>query len=82
LTDADDGDPGFYVKQVFALLAPAIKKATTATPVMAQPDPSWSNFVGTYRDPWGDTEIMVVNGELVINNGEHTGAMPGKVIKS
>jgi hypothetical protein len=66
LTDADDGDPGFYVKQVFALLAPAIKKATTATPVVAQPDPSWGNFVGTYRDPWGDTEIVVVNGELVM----------------
>jgi N-acyl-D-amino-acid deacylase len=25
---------------------------------------------------------VIVNGELVINNGEHTGAMPGKVIKS
>jgi CubicO group peptidase (beta-lactamase class C family) len=66
LTDADDGDPGFFVKQVFALLAPAIKKATTRTPVAAQPDPSWSNYVGTYRDPWGDTEIVVVNGELVM----------------
>lgn len=66
LTDADDGDPGFYVKQVFALLAPAIKKATAPTPLVAQPDPSWSNYVGTYRDPWGDTEIVVVNGELVM----------------
>lgn len=66
LTDADDGDPGFYVKQVFALLAPAIKKATAPTPLVAQPDPSWSNFVGTYRDPWGDTEIVILNGELVM----------------
>lgn len=66
LTAADDGNPGFYVKQVFALLAPAIKKATAPTPLVAQPDPSWSNFVGTYRDPWGDTEIVIVNGELVM----------------
>ncbi len=66
LTNADDGNPGFYLKQIFTLLAPAIKKAVAPAPVVAQADSEWSKFVGTYRDAWGDTEILVMNGELVM----------------
>lgn len=66
LTNADDGNPGFYLKQIFTLLAPAIKKAVAPTPVVAQADPEWNKFVGTYRDPWGDSEVLVMNGELVM----------------
>ncbi len=39
----------------------------------------------TYTDPHQYPEgipFVIVNGEVVIKNGEHTGAMPGKVIKS
>ena len=43
-----------------------IKKAVTPTPVVAKANPDWDNFVGTYRDPWGDTEIAIMNGELVM----------------
>jgi len=66
LTNADDGNPELYVKQIFALLAPAIKKAVTPTRPVAKADPEWNNFVGTYRDPWGDSETVVVNEELVM----------------
>ena len=66
LINADDGNPEFYVKQIYAWLAPAIKKAATPMPGVVQPDPEWSKFVGTYRDPWGDYEVLMLKGELVM----------------
>jgi N-acyl-D-amino-acid deacylase len=38
-------------------------------------------FTEPHQYPEGIPHV-IVNGELVINNGEHTGAMPGNVIKS
>jgi hypothetical protein len=66
LTNADDGNPEFYVDRIFSLLGAAVKKAVTPAPVVARADPEWNNLVGTYRDPWGDSEILIVNGELVM----------------
>jgi CubicO group peptidase (beta-lactamase class C family) len=66
LTNTDDGKPELYVKQIFALLAPALKKAGAPTTPVAKADPQWNNFVGTYRDPWADSEIVVMNGQLVM----------------
>ena len=40
-----------------------------------------ATFTEPHQYPDG-IPYVIVNGELVINNGEHTGAMPGKVIKS
>jgi N-acyl-D-amino-acid deacylase len=40
---------------------------------------------GTFTEPHQYPEgipYVIVNGEIVINNGTHTNAMPGKVIKS
>ena len=48
----DDGNPAFYVKQVFALLAPAMKKAVTPALPVVKADPDSNNLVGTYRDSW------------------------------
>jgi CubicO group peptidase (beta-lactamase class C family) len=66
LTNADDGNPASYVKQVFNWVAPAIKKATTRPPKMAEPDPEWSHYVGKYRNPWRDSQVLILNNELVI----------------
>ncbi len=66
LTNADDGNPGFYVERILSLLAPAVKKVMAPAPVVKKADPDWDNFIGTYRDPWGDMEIVIVNGELVM----------------
>ncbi len=40
-----------------------------------------ATFTEPHQYPYG-IPYVIVNGELVINNGEHTGAMPGQVIKS
>jgi len=66
LTNSDDGNPGFYVNQIFTVLAPAIKKAVPAIAKTTQADPEWSKYAGKYRSPWGDSEIVLVNGELVM----------------
>ncbi|MGH9840180.1 MAG: serine hydrolase [Blastocatellia bacterium] len=66
LTNSDDGNPGFYVNQIFTVLAPAIRKANPAIAKNTQADPEWSKYVGKYRSPWGDSEVMVVNNELVM----------------
>jgi CubicO group peptidase (beta-lactamase class C family) len=68
LTNADDGNPAYFVKHAFEWMAPAIKKATARPPKMAEPDPAWSHSVGKYRNPWGDSEVLILNGELVIIN--------------
>jgi len=40
-----------------------------------------ATFTEPHQYPEG-IPYVIVNGEIVINNGEHTGAMPGKVIRS
>ena len=66
MTNSDDGEPTSYVDQVFRLVAPAIKKAVTPEKKPAVPDPSWTRFTGRYRSSWGDVEVLIVNGELVM----------------
>lgn len=40
-----------------------------------------ATFLDPHQYPQG-IPYVIVNGEIVINEGEHTGAMPGKVLKS
>ena len=66
LTNADDGNPTFFVNQVFNVLVPALRKAAAPAPRLAQADSEWDKYVGKYRSPWGDSEVLIVNGELVM----------------
>lgn len=66
LTNADDGNPRYYAKRAFDLVAPAIKKAVAPPPKNTQPDPEWSKYVGTYRSPWEDSKVLIFNGELAL----------------
>ncbi len=58
LINGYDADPLLYVNQAFTLIAPAIQKAIER--------PDWSKYVGTYSWKHVDSEILVVNGELVM----------------
>jgi CubicO group peptidase (beta-lactamase class C family) len=67
LTNADDGEPSFFLGQIFSLAAPAILKAAQPLSKPAKPDPSWNIYLGRYEDPANDeTEIMIVEGKLVM----------------
>lgn len=67
LTNADDGDPGFFLEQAYKIVAPAILKAVKPASKPAKPDPSWKIYLGRYEDPANfDTEIMIVDGKLMM----------------
>jgi CubicO group peptidase (beta-lactamase class C family) len=65
LTNADDGEPVKFVEKAFEWVAPAIRKAAAPPPSPGAPDPGWSRYVGRYRNPWGDLQVLVLKGELV-----------------
>lgn len=67
LTNSDDGDPDFFVRQTFKLMMPVIKKAVTSRVAIAKADPAWNKYVGLYTDTsWFDTEILILNNKLVM----------------
>ncbi len=65
MTNADDGEPTFYGDQAFQLVAPAILKATTP-PKVTKVDPGWNKYAGKYRNVGGDSQVMILDGELVM----------------
>lgn len=68
LTNSDDGDPGMYADKFFELVAPAIARAAAPPASPKQADPAWNAYAGLYRSPWGDSQVLILNGELVIIN--------------
>ncbi len=64
LTNSADGRPGTYVNQAYAIVAPAIAKATAAEKTAATAESSWSKYTGVYT--WEDEEIhvAVLDGKL------------------
>ncbi|MCJ7624663.1 MAG: serine hydrolase [Anaerolineaceae bacterium] len=65
LTNSDDGEPGVYAEKVFEWVGPEILKALAPKPEKKAADPAWDRYLGKYRSPWGDMQIMVYQGELV-----------------
>lgn len=66
MTNANDGNPMMYVQQAFRYVAPVIAKATAPRAQPAQPNPEWDRYTGLYRSSWGDSQVLVYNGELVL----------------
>jgi CubicO group peptidase (beta-lactamase class C family) len=71
LTNSDEGGPGSYVEQGFALVAPALDRAMhppAEPPPLVEPE----RYVGAYHDPWGAvSEVLVLDGRLVIYDHGH-----------
>lgn len=64
LTNADDGNPLLYAEKAFQWVAPAILEATWPQPQAA---PSgWQLYVGKYRSAWGDSQVLWLEGGLVV----------------
>ncbi len=64
-TNALGADPGMISERAFEWLAPAIQTAVKGEPG-TQPDPGWAKFEGTYRDRWGDSHVIFVDGKLML----------------
>jgi CubicO group peptidase (beta-lactamase class C family) len=65
MTNADDGTPLPWATRAFHWVAPALAAAVAPIPV-AGPDPAWTRYVGRYRSPWGDSEVLLHEGGLVL----------------
>ncbi len=68
LTNSDDGDPFSYAREFYELVAPAIAKAVAPAAKLAPVDPAWNHYIGLYRSPWSDFQVLIVNHELVMIN--------------
>jgi CubicO group peptidase (beta-lactamase class C family) len=66
LTNADDGDPLLYVEKAFQWVAPSISKAVAPPAKATESDPAWQAYVGKYRNAWGDSQVLVLDGKLAM----------------
>jgi CubicO group peptidase (beta-lactamase class C family) len=65
LTNADDGNPLQFAEKAFQWVAPAILKIV-APPAPAGPPAGWQRYAGRYRNPWGDVQVLAVDGRLAM----------------
>jgi CubicO group peptidase (beta-lactamase class C family) len=79
-TNGDEGNPGRYVNKAFEWIAPAIVRATARPTPLVTTDPSWTQYVGMYRSPYREQQVMVLNEELVVILPLSDDPMTGKSI--
>lgn len=66
LTNADDGWPLLYVDKAFQWVVPALLKAAAPKPKTVKPTEVWQTYVGRYRNPWSDTQVLIYKDELLL----------------
>ncbi len=79
-TNGGDGNPGRYVTKAFEWIAPAIVRAAATPKPPAEADPSWTQYVGTYRSRRGERQVMILNEELVVISPLSDDPMAGKSV--
>jgi D-alanyl-D-alanine carboxypeptidase len=80
LTNAEDGNPDSYAKNAYAIIAPAVKKATVGTEEAPVADSSWIKYVGDYE--WKDgspMKVMLLNGELTLVDPTEDNPWDGRI---
>jgi CubicO group peptidase (beta-lactamase class C family) len=65
LSNADDGNPGLYVDQVFGLIAPVLARKT-AEAAITPPPAAWKVYEGLYRSASGDAQVILLSTGLVM----------------
>jgi CubicO group peptidase (beta-lactamase class C family) len=79
LSNAYDADPRAYVDQAFAIVGPALARATEKPRLVPSPDPAWAKYVGTYSWKHADVQILILGGELFMIVPEATNPWDSKV---
>jgi CubicO group peptidase (beta-lactamase class C family) len=66
-TNSLDGEPQLISDRIFDWVAPAIVNAVEDGGAL-QPDSGWRKFEGTYRNIWGDSHVLALDGRLAMIN--------------
>ena len=66
MSNADDGLPLTYVEKFFQWVVPAVVAAAQPKAKPAAVQDEWQAYVGRYRNAWGDSQVMLYQGELVM----------------
>jgi len=80
LTNSEDGRPGLYVNQAYAIVAPAIAKAVLQESKAPAPDAAWDKYTGVYT--WEDEEVhvAVLDGKLTMFDPSEDNPWASKVV--
>lgn len=65
LTNSLGSNPVDITMRIFDWIAPAIKKAVAGEGGKPA-DESWAKLEGTYRNPWGDSHVLFLDGKLTL----------------
>jgi hypothetical protein len=65
MINAEDGEPLVIASRFFEWVAPAITRATAAPAKDGLPA-GWERYVGRYRSPGADTQVLVLDGGLAL----------------
>ena len=70
MTNADDGLPLTYIEKAFQWVVPPVVAAAQAGAKPAAKagaaEEQWQAYTGRYRSQWGDSQVLIYGGELVI----------------
>jgi D-alanyl-D-alanine carboxypeptidase len=70
LINGYDADTTFYMNQALSIVGPAIVQATTHTRPAPVAPAEWSKYTGTYAWKNVESQIMLINGELIMISPE------------
>jgi CubicO group peptidase (beta-lactamase class C family) len=79
MTNADDGNPDLYVEKALKWVFPALAKVAAPAKKPVSAEKKYKALCGRYRNLWGDTQVMVYNGELVMIDPAETDPIPDMV---
>ncbi|HYF48721.1 MAG TPA: serine hydrolase domain-containing protein [Planctomycetota bacterium] len=67
LTNADDGNPDYYIEGVFKWVAPHINPAAVREmkSKSAEIPAQFRPYIGRYRDSWADMQVLSIEGRLI-----------------
>lgn len=66
MTNADDGLPMTYVEKLYQLVVPAVIAAAKPKVKPLAAEEQWQAYTGRYRNTWGDSQVLIYGGELVM----------------
>ena len=66
LTNTNDSNPNDIATQLMSTVGEAVAKSRPGAPDVIAWNPAWAKFAGSYRGPGGDSEVLLLNGRLVI----------------